>query len=191
MEKNKHQNKSNIESNKSDVELNKDKIGEESTQNIKKEGHETDKEKILELTLDLKRLQAEFENYIKRSQKENNEFKEYASANIISDLLPVLDSLEQGIKHNTEFTAVYEQLYSILKKNGLEKIIVNVGDEFDHNTMDCLMQESNELLNEGVVAKVLSTGYKLKGKILRTSKISINKLNSESNTKKENGENCN
>ncbi len=169
MEKNNVENKSEINS-KTSEEQNKQKI-QEPKNNINQ-----DKEKIAELTIDLKRLQAEFENYIKRSQRENNEFREYASASIISELLPVLDSLEQGIKHNIEFTAVYEQLYSILKKNGLEKIIVNVGDEFDHNTMDCLMQESDKKLSEGVVAKVLSTGYKLKGKILRTSKISINKI---------------
>lgn len=174
MEKNTIENKKEDDSN-----LKKEKS--EKTQETK-DSINQDKEKIAELTLDLKRLQAEFENYIKRSQKENNEFKEFASANLVSDLLLVLDSLEQGIKHNSEFTSVYEQLFSILKKNGLEKINVNVGDEFDHNTMDCLMQESNELLSEGVVAKVLSTGYKLKGKILRTTKISINK--------KEEKENC-
>ncbi len=142
--------------------------------------------KINELVNDIKRLGAEFENYRKRTQKENNEFKELASANLISDLLPVLDSLEMGIKHNKEFVSVYEQVYSILKKNGLEKMHVNVGDEFDHNKMDCLMQESVKDLDEGVVAQVLSTGYMLKGKILRTVKISINKKDESIKEKTEN-----
>lgn len=156
----------------------------------KQEGKEASKHekdaKIEELTNDLKRLQAEFENYRKRSEKENSEYREYSSANIIEQVLPVLDSLEQGIKHNPDFTQVYEQLYSILKKNGLEKMNVNVGDDFDHDTMDCLMQECDEKLEEGKVVKVLSMGYKLKGKILRTAKISINKIEKKNNEKQKN-----
>ncbi len=140
--------------------------------------------KIEELTNDLKRIQADFDNYQKRTEKQNNEFREYASARLIDELLPVLDSLEQGVKHNKDFVQVYEQLFSILKKNGLEKIDMNVGDNFDHDLMDCLMQETNPKLKEGKVAQVLSTGYKLKGKILRTTKISINKLNESSKTVK-------
>ncbi|MDD3160051.1 MAG: nucleotide exchange factor GrpE [Candidatus ainarchaeum sp.] len=135
-----------------------------------------DKQRIIDLTESLKRLQAEFENYQKRTEKQNQEYKEFASANLIEQLLPVIDSLEQGIKHTKEFMPVYEQLNSILKKNGLEKINVCVGDEFNHETMECLMQESNKNLGDGVVAQVLSNGYILKGKILRHTKISINKL---------------
>jgi molecular chaperone GrpE len=133
--------------------------------------------KIQELTDSLKRLQAEFENYQKRTDKQNCEVREFASAKLIDDLLPVVDSLEQGIKHNKEFVLVYEQLLSILKKNGLEKINVNVGDKFDHETMECLMQESKPELKDGVVSQVLSTGYFLKGKILRHTKIGINQKN--------------
>lgn len=153
-----------------------------------KKREENEKNKIEELTIDLKRLQAEFENYRKRSEKENEDFRKFSNANLIEQLLPVLDSLEQGIKHNKEFTMVYEQLYSILKKNRLLKIEVNVGDDFDHETMDCLMQETNEKLKDGQVTQVLSTGYKINDKILRTTKIAINKLkkeNDESENKNE------
>ena len=146
--------------------------------------------RIQELINDLKRVQAEFENYQKRNEKQNSEYREYASAKIIDELLPVMDSLEQGIKHNKEFVQVYEQLFSILKKNGLEKVEVNAGDNFDHDLMDCLMQETNPKLSEGQVVQVLSTGYKLKGKILRTTKISINKNEGavDSKCEKETGE---
>ena len=135
-------------------------------------------EKVDELTTDLKRLQAEFENFQKRTDKEKEDFQKYASANVISDLLPVIDSLEQGIKHNKEFIAVYEQLNSILAKKGLSKIEVNAGDEFDHDTMECLMQEESKI-PEGKVAQVLSTGYMLNDKILRLTKISISKQKEE------------
>jgi len=162
----------------------KEEIVDESAKHIESS------KRVEELTLDLKRLQAEFENYQKRSQKQNEDFKLFANASLLDDLLPVLDSLEIGIKHNKEFVAVYEQLFSILKKKGLVRIEVNVGDKFDHDIMDCLMQENNPKLKEGTVVQVLSTGYKLNGRILRTTKISINKLNNENENKKEENEKC-
>lgn len=139
------------------------------------------KEEVEELTNDLKRMAAEFDNYRKRTEKEMSEFKEIASANLMSDLLPVLDSLEQGIKHDKEFLPIYEQLFSVLKRTGIEKLEVNVSDEFNHDIMDCLMTESTDKLKEGEVVQVLSTGYKLKGKILRTAKVSINKIEKKEN----------
>ncbi|MDD3083548.1 MAG: nucleotide exchange factor GrpE [Candidatus ainarchaeum sp.] len=142
--------------------------------------------KIIELTNDLKRVQAEFENFQKRSEKQNCEFKEFALTKMMEELLPVLDSLEVGIKHNPDFVQVYEQLFLILKKNGLEKLGVNVGDVFDHFSMECLMKESNEKLGNDRVAQILLVGYKFKGKILRPTKISINKIENEEKKNKNN-----
>ncbi len=133
-------------------------------------------EKINRLINDLKRVQAEFENYQKRIDKQNDEYKKYASVKLIEELLPVLDSLEQGIKHNKDFVQVYNQLFSVLKKNGLEKIVVRVGDKFDHDLMDCMMKEENKDLGDGVVSQILSTGYLLNGKVLRPVRVCINQL---------------
>ncbi len=130
-------------------------------------------EKVAELTGTLQRLQAEFENYQKRSHRQNNEFREFANASLMEQLLPVLDTLEQGVKHSKEFVLVNEQLYLALKKNGLEKIVVSEGQEFDHDKMECLMQEENEKIGEGKVAKVLLTGYLLNKKVLRLAKVSV------------------
>ncbi len=146
-------------------------------------------EKESELTDALKRLQAEFENYIKRSQKENSEQRIYANAKLVEDLLPVLDALEQGIIHNKEFVAIYEQLIGILKKNGLEKISIKEGQAFEHDEMDCLMQEENEKIKEGNVCKILLSGYKLNGKILRHAKVSVaGKINENKTEENENNE---
>lgn len=131
-----------------------------------------DLEKIKELTETLQRLQAEFENYQKRTIKSNQEYKEFATAFLIEEILPVLDTLEQGIKHNKEFALIYEQLYMVLKKNGLEKINTIEGEKFDHEIMDCLMKE-NSPLEEDKVVKVLLNGYFLNKKILRPVKVSI------------------
>jgi molecular chaperone GrpE len=141
-----------------------------------KEVYET---KIIELTDTLKRLQAEFENYQKRNSRQNDEFKLFANAKLIEELLPVLDSLEIGMQHSKDLVIVHEQIYGILKKNGLEKISAQKGQKFDHDKMECLMQECNPSLKEGAIANVLMNGYLLNGKILRLTKVSVNTLESK------------
>ncbi|MCX6804343.1 MAG: nucleotide exchange factor GrpE [Candidatus Diapherotrites archaeon] len=139
--------------------------------------------KMIELTETLQRLQAEFENYQKRNSKQNEEFKYYANAKLIEELLPVLDALEQGMKHDPALKVVYEQLSLIFKKNGLEKIKLEKGMKFDHETMDCMLKETNLLLKDDVIVCVLVAGYVLNGKILRHAKVSVNVIEKE---KKEN-----
>ncbi|MFA7133978.1 MAG: nucleotide exchange factor GrpE [archaeon] len=143
-----------------------------------KEKGELDLEKkVKELTDSLQRLQAEFENYQKRSLKQNNEFKIFANAKLIEELLPVIDSLEQGMNHNKDLVMIHEQLISILKKNGLEKIIVKKKDKFNHDEMECLMCENEEGFLDDEIVNVLMNGYKLNGKILRATKVSVGESN--------------
>ncbi len=153
--------------------LNEEK--EASKQPKEAEKNEKTKEtQIKELTTTLQRLQAEFENYQKRNAKQNDEYKTYANARLIEELLPVLDSLEQGMKHDKALAIVHEQLYAILKKNGLSKIHAEKGMKFNHDKMECLMQENDPKLKEDEVVNVLIGGYELNGKILRLTKVSVN-----------------
>jgi molecular chaperone GrpE len=135
---------------------------------------QTPETKIKELTETLQRLQAEFENFQKRQAKQNDDFKCYANAKLIEELLPVLDSLEVGMKHSKDLVIVHEQILGILKKNGVTKIKAESGNNFDHDSMECLMQETIPSLKDGVVAKVLMSGYLLNGKVLRAAKVSVN-----------------
>ncbi|MFA6065011.1 MAG: nucleotide exchange factor GrpE [archaeon] len=135
--------------------------------------------KIKELTETLQRLQAEFENYQKRNAKQNEDYKVLANAKLIEELLPVLDSLEVGMKHSRDLVIVHEQLIGILKKNGVAKIKAEKGNAFDHDKMECLMQETNPSLKDGVVASILMDGYLLNGKILRLAKVSVNNLDTK------------
>jgi len=133
--------------------------------------------KVKDLTSMLQRLQAEFENYQKRNTKQNDEFRTLANAKLIEEILPVLDSLEQGMKHDKALVIVHEQLYSILKKNGVAKIKAEIGMKFNHDRMECLMQENDSKLKEDEVVNVLMEGYELNGKILRLAKVSVNTKN--------------
>jgi molecular chaperone GrpE len=136
-----------------------------------------------ELTETLQRVQAEFENYQKRVQKQNEEFRQYANSKLMEEILPMLDTLEQGVIHNKGFVGVQKQIMQILGKNGLEKMVIKEGDDYNHETMEAMMQESNEKIGDGKVAKVLLGGYKLNGKILRHSKVSVNKLEKKNDAK--------
>lgn len=135
---------------------------------------------IAELTNDLKRLAAEFDNYKKRTEKENSEFRDYAKVELIKKLLPVLDSLEIGLK-NTQNPAtfikgmelVFSQLYSLLEEEGLQ-CITTENHKFDPYYHEALMTqedsgEDNRILEE------FQKGYLLKGKIIRHSKVKVSK----------------
>ncbi|MBW3023180.1 nucleotide exchange factor GrpE [Candidatus Woesearchaeota archaeon] len=137
-----------------------------------------DQKKIEELTNDLKRLQAEFENHKKRTAKEKCEIINCASEDMIKKILPVIDSFEQALK-NTEskdfvkgIELIYAQLFSALQDSGL-KPIECVGEKFDPYTQEVLIHENSE--QDDVVLEELQKGYMLNGKVIRTAKVKIGK----------------
>jgi len=132
-----------------------------------------------ELTNDIKRLQAEFENYKKRVCKEKSELINCASEELIKKLLPVLDSFEQALKNSESkdfikgVELIYAQLFSAMKEEGLQQI-ETVGKKFDPYSQEVLMHENSE--KEGIVLEEFQKGYTLNGKLLRTAKVKIGKV---------------
>lgn len=163
--------------------------------NLKKELEEKTKS-IEELTDTLKRLQAEFENYRKRIEKEKIEFVKYSHADIIADILPVLDSFEMALKsvkiedfldaknpkdflaHTNEpqkfingMKLIYAQLHSALEAEGLKPIKTD-GEKFDPYRHEVLMKEDSEK-PEGTILEEFQKGYMLNDKVLRFSKVKV------------------
>jgi len=144
-------------------------------------GKMDDKEKkIEELTETLKRLQAEFENYKKRIEKEKLEFIQFANEELILRILPILDSFElalQNTSNSEEFVKgvklIYTQLYSMLESLGLKKINA-LGEKFDPYKHEVLISENSDK-EEGVVLEELQKGYLLGDKIIRHAKVKIAK----------------
>ncbi|MDP3765408.1 MAG: nucleotide exchange factor GrpE [Nanoarchaeota archaeon] len=135
-------------------------------------------QKIDELTDTLKRLQAEFENYKKWNSKEKTEFVKYAHADMIAQLLPVLDSFESALKNTNEkekfvegIKIIYAQLYSILGAEGL-KPIKATGEKFDPYKHEVLMKEESDK-PEDTILEEFQKGYMLNDKVLRHSKVKI------------------
>jgi len=141
-------------------------------------------DQIVELTNTLKRLQAEFENYKKRADKENLNTIKKANIGLITELLPVLDSFELALKdtncgngevakYRKGIELIYTQLYSILEDQGLRPIDTR-NQKFDPFRHEVLMvKESDE--PEDKILQEFQKGYFLNENIIRHSKVMISK----------------
>ena len=138
--------------------------------------------KIAELTNDLKRLQAEFENYKKRTEKENAQFREFAKTDLIQKLLSVIDSMEMGLKNTQNhehfvkgMELVYSQLYAILQDEGLCEISTE-NKSFDPYYHEALMvNPTTDEKQDNKIVEVFQKGYTLKSRVLRHSKVKVSK----------------
>jgi molecular chaperone GrpE len=138
------------------------------------------KEKTEELTMLLKKVQADFENYKKRMEKEKKEFTQFASQELIKKILPLLDSFQLALandKDNEEFKKgvelIYSQLWQILEAEGLEPIEA-LGKQFDPYFHEALMQEESDK-DEGEVIEELQKGFMLKDNVIRAVKVKVAK----------------
>ncbi|MFC4558866.1 nucleotide exchange factor GrpE [Virgibacillus kekensis] len=129
------------------------------------------------------RIQAEFDNYKKRSQKEKEAERKYKSQDLITELLPALDNFERALKVEVSEAAegfaegvsmVYRQLKDALKSEGLEEI-QSEGQEFDPNLHHAVMQVEEEDKESNIVVEELQKGYTLKNKVIRPAMVKVNK----------------
>ncbi len=165
-----------------------DKKAQEVKKEIKKHQKEEKKAsktdenaaKIEELTDDLQRVQADFENYKKRVDRESAHFREYACSDMLKKLLAVLDSFEMALKNTDDpeefikgVELIYSQLYTALKDEGLEHIEAE-GKRLDPHIHDVMLSEKSEE-PEDTILEELQKGYTLKGAVLRHSKVKVAK----------------
>lgn len=124
------------------------------------------------------RLQAEFENYKKRSEREAHSARERTEAGMLLKLLPIVDEFEIALshmEHSKEFRhgmeLIYAKLRDLLKKEGAEEMRAE-GESFDPYRHEALRQGEGE---EGKVVEVVLKGYVLRGKVLRHAKVIVGK----------------
>lgn len=130
----------------------------------------------------LARLQAEFENARKRAVREQQEFRDFATADAIKALLPVVDSFERALHARTsnldEFRGgvelIYKQLQDALAKLGVRPIAAK-GETFDPHQHEAIeMVETTEVPDHHVIDE-LQRGYKLKDRLLRPAMVRVAK----------------
>ena len=122
------------------------------------------------------RLYAEFENYKRRIQKENEINKTYQAQRVLTDILPAIDNIERALQIEGDdetfkslqkgVQMVHESLINALKDNGLE-VIKTEGEAFDPNIHQAVVQDDNPDFESGEITQELQKGYKLKDRVLR------------------------
>jgi molecular chaperone GrpE len=128
----------------------------------------------------LARMQAEFENARRRTQKEQQDFRDFAASDTIKSLLPVLDSFERALqfKDAAEFRngvdLIHKQLQSALEKHSLQPIKAK-GEQFDPHIHEAIeMVETSDAPDHQVIEE-LQRGYKLKDRLLRPAMVKVAK----------------
>lgn len=139
--------------------------------------------KVAEQEAQYLRLRADYDNLARRSRLDREASEKYRAQNILTDILPVIDNLDRALaaEANVEEPSpllkgvemVYRQLIDAATREGLE-VIEAVGQTFDPNVHQAVMQESDSEQPSGVVLKELQKGYKLKDRVLRPSMVSVN-----------------
>ena len=138
-------------------------------------------DRVNELTGDLQRLQAEFQNYKRREDSAKAELLEMAKREVITLLLPTLDNIERALAHRPAELAdnawaggveqVGKQAGETLKKLGVERI-ESVGQPFDHNLHEAISYEDGEGEHE-VVVEELQPGYRMGDKVIRHAIVKV------------------
>lgn len=140
------------------------------------------KTKIDELQDKVVRQMAEFENFRKRTEKEKSAMYETGAKSVIEKILPVVDNFERGLamvpEENKEdpfvegMTKVYKQLMTELDNLGV-KPIEAVGQEFNPDLHNAVMQVENDELESGTVAQELQKGYMYRDSVVRHSMVAV------------------
>ena len=126
------------------------------------------------------RLNAEYDNYRKRTTKEKDGIYQDAKGDTIKTFLAVYDNLERAAAaeggeddpHKKGLEMIFHQFKELLAKEGVKEIEAN-GKEFDPELMNAVMHIEDENLGENVVAQVFQAGFELNGKVLRHAIVQV------------------
>lgn len=137
-----------------------------------------------ELEALLKRVQADFVNYRKRTEEERTNLLKSASKDTILKILPVLDNFDRALKHVPKdlekdewvngLISIKGQLENVLKEHGLE-FIESIGKEFDHHLHEAISFVEGKGKDSEIV-KEYEKGYLLNGQVIRPARVIVNKI---------------
>ncbi|UCG62024.1 MAG: nucleotide exchange factor GrpE [Candidatus Zixiibacteriota bacterium] len=137
---------------------------------------------IKELEDKLLRTAAEFENYKKRVARQYEDVVRSANDSIITELLDIVDNFERALNHDHENTdlesfrkgteLIFTQMMNLLKKYDIEPIDA-VGQPFDPNIHDAMLQIDTDEYDEGIVALEMAKGYRQGQRVIRHSRVGV------------------
>lgn len=128
----------------------------------------------------LARLQAEFDNYRKRAVKEQQDFRDYALADALKQVLPILDSLDRALKTENASTddfrsgidLIDRQFHDVLSRLGVEPIQA-AGQPFDPNQHQAIQMVDTDEVADNHVVDELQRGYRIKDRLLRPAMVRV------------------
>ena len=134
------------------------------------------------------RTQADFVNYKKRTEEEKKQLVNFAEANLVSQLLPVLDNFQRATtqipSESTDNPAIQQwiigiqsiekQLWSIMSNTGLKRITVNPGDKFDPHLHEAMIGETSDQAEDTIIAE-LAAGYTFHDQVIRPVKVKVSR----------------
>ena len=127
----------------------------------------------------LRRAWAEFENARRRAERERSDFLQFASMDLVRNLLPILDDFERAMKvetadkeHARGVELIYQRFYDTLKKMGLEPV-ETAGKPFDPNQHEAVQRVHTEEFEDQAIVEELQRGYNFKGKLLRPAWVKV------------------
>nr|WP_232229178.1 nucleotide exchange factor GrpE [Paenibacillus zanthoxyli] len=128
------------------------------------------------------RVQADYDNFRRRTLKEKEELAQYATSKLVTELLPVLDNFERalataptgsdGDAFAKGVNMIFRQLEGVLKSEGLTPMEA-VGQPFNPEFHQAIMQVESEEYEEGIVTEEVQKGYLLKNKVLRPAMVKV------------------
>lgn len=126
------------------------------------------------------RLQADFENFKKRTEKDRQDTIKYANEKLILKLVDVVDNFHRALETEREekdsfyegMELIFAQLTDVLKEEGLEAIDPT-GEAFDPNFHDAVLSEESEEVLSGHVIETMRKGYTLKGRLIRPAMVKV------------------
>ncbi|HEV2452461.1 MAG TPA: nucleotide exchange factor GrpE [Streptosporangiaceae bacterium] len=132
-------------------------------------------QQLAERTADLQRLQAEYANYRKRVERDRIAVREQALANVLAELLPILDDIGRAREHGElsgGFKSVAESVESAVTKLGLVRY-GEKGEPFDPMVHEALTHSYSDEVTEPTCVQVLLPGYKVGDRILRPARVAV------------------
>lgn len=131
-----------------------------------------EQEKIAELTNDLQRTRADFENYRKQMDAQKAQTADFARKETVKKFLPLLDDMERAIASVPDLAPLAKSLEQTTKDLGLEKIESSAGTEFNPDLHDAVMMEGGDGEKE-IVSESLRSGYKYGGDVIRPAMVKV------------------
>jgi molecular chaperone GrpE len=130
-------------------------------------------EKVAELTADLQRLRADFENYRKQSDLQKQQYANVVKITTISKILPILDDLERAIAAHPELAPLTKTLDKALSDLNLQKIPSTPTTPFDPTLHEAIASEGDG--DTETISTTLRPGYKYETEVIRPALVKVTK----------------